>query len=101
MNSEPAKLRPLSQLEQKFYHELLGPLNSFAREHLEDPELQRQLRSLVQCFIKNLARYGYVSSSQGVLIQLSPDPINEILTPEQWIATRADMRILLGFTSRP
>jgi hypothetical protein len=101
MTPEPQNLRTLSVLEQKFYQELLSPLNSFAATRLEDPELQRQLISLVQRFTKNFARYGYVSTSHGALMQVSPDPLNEVLTPDEWIAARADMRILRRLTSRP
>lgn len=94
------KLRPPSRLEVTFYRELLAPLHIYLEMSPEDPPHVRAATLLAIRFKKEMARYGYYLTEQGMMVQDEPDILDADLTIIQQTNSAFDMQILRRLTDR-
>lgn len=94
MASDPTKLRRPSSLEALFYQELLAPIRNFTSACGDDPEGRRKTQQMAQRFKKEIARYGYILTGNGVMMSFEQDIIYIEMSPAIQKAVFADMQIL-------
>lgn len=93
-------LRPPSRLEALFYRELLAPIQEFTAARLHDPDGRQATHQLAQRFKKDIARYGYVLTEWGAMLQVEPDILDVELPPASKARVDLDMQILHRLTSK-
>lgn len=94
MANDDLKLRKPARLEALFYQELLAPLRHFLHSSGEDPDVNRAARMMSQRFKKDIARYGYVITDLGVMMQVEQDIVYHLLDPADQAKVETDMQIL-------
>lgn len=87
-------LRSLTELEALFYRELLAPLRHFAASRQHDPAQSHETKLLAQRFRKDIARYGYVLTQGGAMMQIEPDILDTKLDAAHQAIVYLDMQVL-------
>lgn len=100
MSPDIFSLRPPSQLEALFFRELLAPVEEFTTARLNDRVGLRAAQLLAQRFKKDIARYGYVLTAWGAMLQAEPDVLDLELPPALRAMVDLDMQILQRLTSK-
>lgn len=100
MSPDIFTLRPPSPLEALFYRELLAPIQEFTAARLDDPDGRHAANLLAQRFKKDIARYGYVQTEWGAMLQVEPDILDVEFPPDLKARVDLDMQILRRLTSK-
>lgn len=100
MSPDIFNLRPPYRLEAIFYQELLAPIAAFTSARLDDQGGLRAAQLLAQRFKKDIARYGYVLTAWGAMLQVEPDILDMEIHPALKASVDLDMQILHRLTSK-
>lgn len=100
MSPDIFTLRPPSRLEARFYEELLAPIQEFTTARLHDPVGLHAAHLLAHRFRKDIARFGYVLTEWGAMLQAEPDILDMELDPARKAMVDLDMKIFHRLTSK-
>jgi hypothetical protein len=93
-------LRAANHLEVLFYRELSAPLNALVATHSSDPARAEEIKFATQRFKKEIARFGFLFTDSGVMVQVEPDIISTRLDAADQTLLSLDMQVLNRLTNK-
>ncbi len=94
MPRDIASLRRPSTLELLFYDELLAPVRHYAYTAKGGPDHTRDIKLRTQRFKREIERYGYVCTREGIMMTAESDVIDARLNSHAQRNVVDDMQIL-------
>lgn len=94
MSRDISTLRRPSPLELLFYDELVAPMRHYAYTAKGGPNHTRDIKLRTQRFKRDIERYGYVCTREGIMMRAESDVINTCLNSDVQSKVVADMQLL-------